>query len=83
MYNLEIFYFLIFVYRLQKKLVCQKKRTHYNKGDDVDKKNHEDYINKLIRGVELSFCTLKFILIVFALMFVVLLKELKILVEIF
>ena len=46
-------------------------------------KNHEDYINKLIRGVELSFCTLKFILIVFALMFVVLLKELKILVEIF
>ena len=38
MYNLEIFYFFIFVYKLQRKSACQKKRNHYNKGDDVDKK---------------------------------------------
>lgn len=62
------------VYRLQSKLVCQKKGNCNVKGDNI--RNHEDYIDELIRRVEIDFCKLQFILIVFAPMFVHVLKEL-------
>lgn len=58
----------VYVYRLQSKLIFQKKGNCNVKGGNIE--NHENYINELIRRIEIAFCKLQFILIVLAPMFV-------------